>query len=399
MARLDAYWAVLDAEEPILTAHGWRRIDPDVRTMLKEAGLLVPGPRATHARCPACAVAHIEPVIERPGKGGVARHFVRCPVNRRVRVTAADLETWRADPTRLARAITAAASLSGGIRATGSDRLYWCGHYDHHGVRVDVYFARGLGREDGASIAARLPGGAFAPIVLVPQRIGDEIAWPGDSPIVIPLPEITSIEGTELTIDHRLLRQAAAKLTDKGQAAPNQFRRVGEFWDLAFEGSGIKHFADSVGLAYLVRLLAEPHQSIAAVSLLASRVGIDPRIPTGSSGEALDDQGRRELRERYRDLMQERAEAESMNDLARQTNVASELDALTVELNHRLGQGGRSRQTTDADRVRRSVSMAVSREIERIAKQLPQLGTHLTAAISSGQFFKYAPDREIDWVI
>ena len=398
MVRLDAYWSVLDAVEPTLTAHGWRRIDPDVRAMLTAAGLVVPGPRATHARCPACAVPHIEPVIERPGKGGDARHFVRCPINRRVRVAAADLETWRAYPAQLARAITAAASLIGNIRATGSDRLYWCGHYDHHGVRVDVYFGRGLGREDGASIAACLPGGAFAPIVLVPQRIDGEIAWPGDSPIVIPLSEIATIDGRKLTIDDRLLRQAAAKLTDRGRAAPNQFRRAGEFWDLAFEGSEIKHFADSVGLAYLVRLLAEPHQSIAAVSLLASRAGIDPRIPTGSSGEVLDDEGRRELRERYRELMQDQAEAESMNDLARQANVASELDALTVELNHRLGQGGRSRQTTDADRVRKSVSMAVSREIERITKQLPQLGTHLTAAISSGQFFRYAPDREIDWV-
>lgn len=43
--------------------------------------------------------------------------------------------------------------------------------------------------------------------------------------------------------------------------------------------------------------------------------------------------------------------------------------------------------------------MAVRRDVERIADRVPELGQHLTNCVSSGQFFKYAPDREIEWVI
>jgi hypothetical protein len=75
------------------------------------------------------------------------------------------------------------------------------------------------------------------------------------------------------------------------------------------------------------------------------------------------------------------------------------MDCLAAELSSATGLGGRELLKTDADRVRKSVSMAVARDIERIAKEHASLGRHLTTSILSGLVFRYSPEREIDWLI
>jgi len=74
------------------------------------------------------------------------------------------------------------------------------------------------------------------------------------------------------------------------------------------------------------------------------------------------------------------------------------MEPLTNQLASATGLGGRSRAKFDAERVRKSVSMAVSRDIKKIAKRHEALGRHLDTAIDSGLTFRYAPDREIDWL-
>jgi hypothetical protein len=63
------------------------------------------------------------------------------------------------------------------------------------------------------------------------------------------------------------------------------------------------------------------------------------------------------------------------------------------------GLGGRSRAQFDIEKVWKSVSMAVSRDIERIGKSHTSLGRHLDAAIDSGLTFRYAPERKMDWLV
>jgi len=62
------------------------------------------------------------------------------------------------------------------------------------------------------------------------------------------------------------------------------------------------------------------------------------------------------------------------------------------------GLGGRSRAKFDAERVRKPVSMAVSRDIKKIAKRHEALGRHLDAAIDPGLTFRYAPERDPNWL-
>ena len=125
------------------------------------------------------------------------------------------------------------------------------------------------------------------------------------------------------------------------------FRRRGEMWVLTYGGATV-FMKDSVGLIYIARLLSEPKRDIAAVSLLAARAGIDPRIAAGSSGPILDEEARAEYGHLYREQQDSLADAEANNDLGRIEKLQGEMDALMTELARATGLGGRNREQTDA---------------------------------------------------
>lgn len=389
----------MDSPSPVLTPDGWRRIPAEDRDVLVSAGVVKPGPAAERVRCPVCPQPHFERVVVRPRSDGTQRHFIHCPRELRVPVGDADRRMWHVDVGAVAGEISSSAGLRGEVQSVAADRVYHCGHHVHRGVRVEVYLAREAHRSDGSTITAALPCGPVAPVVLVPWRVPAQEAWPDPATIVLSLRTGAMIHNGSLRFDRRLIESAANRLMRSECSAPHVFRSRGEFWEIGFDGGDIQHLKDSVGLAYLARLLAEPDRSIPAVTLLATRAGIDPRVPSGSAGEELDERGRAELQQKYTDLMEDRDEAERNNDQASLSSIDADLERLSVELSRRLGLGGKPREATDADRVRRSVTMAVRRDIERIAKRVPDLGRHLTNCVSSGQLFKYAPDREIEWVL
>lgn len=389
----------MDSPSPVLTPDGWRRIPSQARDVLVSADLVKPGPAAERVRCPVCPQPHFERVVVRPGSDGTQRHFIHCPRELRVPVGDDDRRIWHVDVGAIAGAIAASAGLRGEAQSVAADRVYQCGHHVHRGARVEVYLAREAHRRDGSTIAAALPRGPVAPVVVVPWRVPAQEAWPDPATIFLSLRTGAMIHDGSLHFDRRLIENAANRLMRSECSAAHVFRIRGEFWEIGFDGGDIQHLKDSVGLAYLARLLAEPDRSIPAVTLLATRAGIDPRVPSGSAGEELDERGRAELQQKYTDLMEDRDEAERNNDHASLSSIDADLERLSVELSRRLGLGGKPRETTDADRVRRSVTMAVRRDIERIAKRVPDLGQHLTNCVSSGQLFKYAPDREIEWVL
>ncbi len=395
---LEPLWAAMESVDPTLMPDGWRRLEPNVRDALVTSGIFVRGDPVERVRCPVCTPSHFEPVIARTGKDGSIEHFIKCPREMRVRVHADDLQTWRAEVGAVARKLAESAALVGDVRSLGGDRIWHCGHLVVRGVRVEVLLVRGLCRADGASVAASIPRSPLQRLVLVPSGVPDLTVWGSHVPMVLPLRSIANIDGDTISIDRDVITHAAQRLLRDGLVAPNLFHRRGENWDIGFDGGEVLSFTDSVGIAYIARLLSEPNVQIPAVTLLASRAGIDPRIPSGSSGSAIDDRGRTELRAEYQDLMKELVEARAMNDVARIQALEVRVERLTQELANRLGIGGRAREATDAERVRKSVSMAVSRDIDRIADKLPELGRHLRTTVSAGLFFSYAPESDPEWV-
>ena len=235
------------------------------------------------------------------------------------------------------------------------------------------------------------------PLVFVPSEIPPADFWGKATPTVIQLTRITALNDGAMVLDEAVLTALICQAEEADAAAAFVFRRYREFWRLTFDGQTV-YLKDSVGLAYIARLLNEPNRDIPAVSLLAARAGIDPCIASGSSGKLLEEEDRAKYQNLYREYSEELEEAKRNNDLGRIENLQTLMDGLASEIARATGLGGRSREKTDADKVRKSVSMAVSRDIERIGGEHAALGRHLSAAINSGYTFRYAPEQPIDWL-
>jgi transposase-like protein len=179
--------------------------------------------------------------------------------------------------------------------------------------------------------------------------------------------------------------------------SPFVFRRINQIWVLRFAGkSALMH--DARGLYYIARLLAEPDRDVWASHLLAAAVGIDPRITAGSAEPLLDSTSMAAYHTQYRELQEDLEEARAMNDLGRIESIQVKLDFFATEISRATGLCGKKRQRSTIENVRKSVSMAVSRAIDSIRAEHEVLGKHLDGFINSGTAFKYAPDRECDWL-
>ncbi|GIW56289.1 MAG: hypothetical protein KatS3mg082_2750 [Nitrospiraceae bacterium] len=396
---LTYFWPFVESVTGVVPASAMSRWPKDSRERLLSAGLLKSAGTAKRVRCPACDRNHIEEVVAREAADGQVRYYVSCPDVMRAEVRPDELQQFAVDVPLLARSISASLSLSGPTKALASDRVWYCGRLSWHGALRDVLFGRGLIRKDGAGFRS-----AFAlktmlhPIVFVPSEIPPTDFWGAAAPTVIQLCRIAELKDGQMVLDEAVLTALTCQAEEGDAAASFVFRRYGEFWRLTFEGQTV-YLKDSVGLAYIARLLNEPNRDIPAVSLLAARAGIDPRIASGSSGKLLEEADREKYQNLYREYTEELEEAKRNNDLGRIEKLQAQMDWLATEIARATGLSGRSREKTDADRVRKSVSMAVSRDIERIAGEHAALGRHLNAAINSGYTFRYAPEQPIDWLI
>jgi hypothetical protein len=179
--------------------------------------------------------------------------------------------------------------------------------------------------------------------------------------------------------------------------SPFVFRRLGQIWVLKFEGEMVL-MQDAHGLHYIARLLGEAGRDVWASHLLAAHMGIDPRITAGASEQIADNTAIAAYRKKYKELQEELEEAREMNDLGQIAEIQRKMDAFATEISRVTGLGGRARERSTIDNVRKRVSMAVTRAIDSIRAEHEVLGKHLDGFISSGTIFRYAPDRRIDWV-
>ncbi len=178
---------------------------------------------------------------------------------------------------------------------------------------------------------------------------------------------------------------------------PNVFRRLGQIWVVKHKAEMIL-MQDARGMTYLARLLTDPGRTVPAASLLAAVAGIDPRITTGTAGQLLDDQAMDTYKRRYTELQEDLDEAETKNDLGRIAQLQAEMEAFELEIARATGLGGTKREKTDAERVRKNVSMAVSRAIDSIRDEHAGLGRHLQNSISPGLTFRYDPEDKVGWL-
>ncbi|MEQ9616632.1 MAG: hypothetical protein RLN60_01215 [Phycisphaerales bacterium] len=193
--------------------------------------------------------------------------------------------------------------------------------------------------------------------------------------------------------------QPVVEVFERGDAQrePFVFRRLGEAWMLVYEGepTGAK---DRKGLQYIHHVLTHAPKDHHVSEIVATCSGEDAVRSTGSAGEVLDSDARKEYRNRFESLQIEHDKAVKDNDESRKDSIQHEIDALVDELSSAEGLGGRVREgSSDTEHLRVSVKNAIDRAIKAIAPWHPALGAHLDSSISTGQFICYRPDRPIPW--
>ncbi|HEX7719076.1 MAG TPA: AAA family ATPase, partial [Woeseiaceae bacterium] len=118
-------------------------------------------------------------------------------------------------------------------------------------------------------------------------------------------------------------------------------RVEGDVWTVRFRNRSAL-VRDSKGLQMLARLIAQPDQDMHVLDLTG---GGSEVINGGDGGPALDDQARRQYRERVRELEEELDEASELNDQGRMDAIRNELDFIARELSRAFGLGGRERRS------------------------------------------------------
>jgi hypothetical protein len=219
----------------------------------------------------------------------------------------------------------------------------------------------------------------------------------------------------------RLQATPADVIVPAGRAAPtaveasaaelprNLFRREGEYWTVAYDGS-VARLRDAKGLRHLAQLLAHPGREFHVIDLEAadrqaapaavgsSRFGIgEPQLTVrpdlGDAGFLLDAAAKAAYQSRIKELCAELDEADAFHDPARAAKIRAELDFLVGELAHAVGLGGRDRRAAShAERARLNVTRAIRAAMANLARDNPSLGRHLAATIRTGRYCSYTPD-------
>jgi len=170
--------------------------------------------------------------------------------------------------------------------------------------------------------------------------------------------------------------------------------REGEYWTIGWQGSSFR-LRDTVGLAYLARLLATPGRELHALDLAASEGlhGASVAVGEASLGPLLDQQAKTAYRRRLEELDEALTEAETVGDTDRIALARAEREQLVEQLAAAVGLGGRDRPTgASAERARVSVTKALRGALRRITEHDPALGEHLDRSVRTGTFCAYDPD-------
>jgi tetratricopeptide (TPR) repeat protein len=193
------------------------------------------------------------------------------------------------------------------------------------------------------------------------------------------------------------------------EVSRNLFRRDGDYWTIAYQGS-VVHLKDTKGLRHLARLLAHPGREFHATDLEAAEGRAAPAAPVGSrsraesgdlevrpdlgdAGELLDRSAKAAYKARLDALREELEEAERFNDPTRAAKASAERDFLVAELARAVGLGGRDRRAAShAERARLNVTRAIRAAMAKLARANPSLGGHLSSTIRTGRYCSYTPD-------
>jgi hypothetical protein len=391
---------------------------------LVEAGLLKQASHATSVVCHGCEEACLSGVEFVSGEDGAPlRAYVVCERRDdigRVEVPLARLRRWTVDLGSLARSLSAVLGGPGEAEEVVRGRLWRVGRVPAGIDGTEVFLACGT-RRDGAAAVFGQPHvfrGSSAPVVLTLSDAPADDVFGGNIGVV-PLGRVLSIEDGQLCLDRQAITQAARAVSVVTvQAMGNIFRWDGDGWAAVFEGT-TSHYPNGVGMRYVHRLLSHPGRGFGALEL-ARLVDGAPAVSTADAkatrrqaleenglveadptdaGEIMDDEYRRDMRQRLHALNEEIASARRREDTAAEERLEKEKEQLLRFTAGALGLGGKKRKADDPhEKARQRARASIRRALVAIEKKHPTLWAHLLKSLKTGYVLSYEPDRPITWV-
>jgi hypothetical protein len=205
----------------------------------------------------------------------------------------------------------------------------------------------------------------------------------------------------------------ALQLSQLKPVSANRFRRVGNAWDLAFDGLEIP-FPDTKGMCHIQYLLQRPGVPVHVLDLVRAAEGTITATDTpdreataavlaeiGASGVGFGDAGPLIEREDIKQLWQQKKEidteiidAEEFGNSVRAEELKGQKDWIVKYLAGAVGRDGKPRVAGRAEeKARSTVTQAITRTCKKIGEVHPSLRDHL-AAISTGTYCCYDPSGD-----
>lgn len=198
-------------------------------------------------------------------------------------------------------------------------------------------------------------------------------------------------------VEQAIVSAALAKSAVDPAGTWNIFRQDGDMWHIAFGGK-TTNIRPIKGLSYIALTLAKPGYVFDNLDVYATVAGETGVLAAGDLGEVCDRDEIRDLKERRADIQAEIEEARRFNDCGRLEALMTEDERLKDEARRVLGLGGRSRRKTDRERVRKSMTNAITRALGLIRKKLPALAAHLVASMDRSTTLCYRPAVPVMWL-
>ena len=228
------------------------------------------------------------------------------------------------------------------------------------------------------------------------QPRAESLLGPNPVPATHQMPIPSDGEGTEKLPNPTLNSVNASATESSVNPRRNVFRLEGDIWTLTFAGKTIR-LKDNLGLKCIAHLIAKKRCEIDAALLRAIVNGHIPVKPAAGI-EVVDSQAIERYRSDYEDLLFQRDKAQKNNDVARQEQLQTQIDALARQFASATGLGGRIRKSKDEfANARTSLTNAINRTIKRIQPKHADLARHLDNSIRTGQSFCYAPETDVAW--
>lgn len=192
------------------------------------------------------------------------------------------------------------------------------------------------------------------------------------------------IGGKELAMAERKFEKATPP--DK-----NYFLKENDVWQISYEDKQVL-ITEVKGLNDLAKMLGHPEKQFHCTELMGS--GLE-----AIAEPVFDEKARRSYQKKIHELQEEIRWSENNNDLQRSINLHAEYDQIVDHLTSSLGLKGKIRTSHDnLDKTRSAVTWRIRNAIQKIEKVHPMLGKHLAAAVKTGIFCSYVPEKPVKWI-